>query len=671
MFDVSWTDPDRETVGQRKIRKEQEIANGTDGKSQGLSRRSSIRSSESSGSNFNQKPSLLNLFGSSRKDGGSRTGHRSRFPNAPATDPAYASKRLSSFTGETDYSGPELPLAPLATARIPPSGFFVGSPYYSEAELSARSDASESVFSGWTEQSTKTDSTYGSVSEAPHFSAPDSIVVGVKGSTCYGSEKTQKTAQSLSENSFITQSTEITVSSSDNIEAAEQTATTVHISALDSSTAEVQDSSNIIIPSTTFVFPLPNCQSPEVPPKISSRKEGAHQGSTFPVIKRTKPFYTWKPPETWGCDDGTLKVSPPRVFSAPLRPIKERRHKAPPAEIAHLRKSIRRMDAASPKIILERLKEEWVGVADASVYRELELEKQLWMLTALRSLKKKNSLEDISEAQISGSPKILSLYENHASSSSLSALTTATEVHHLSTSPLSPKSYPNVHPLSVPRPTTQLPYASNSFSHIYAFSIPSLLPASSIPSILEECHRTLISAAETLSSPPTSISTSPSHSVPPFVTTTPSKSSNRGGTLHLTILDPSPLPATLGPLLRAWLDNNLILHLEKQFRCINPSRLFPVWLSDAGLRAPGSTIVNVRFFASVTPSGHPANGVEEEMENTRHELKSVVGRMLWKEMWGAYVQGQKWWWEDEGIVEECEKMGTAWEYAVVEAVKEM
>lgn len=71
------------------------------------------------------------------------------------------------------------------------------------------------------------------------------------------------------------------------------------------------------------------------------------------------------------------------------------------------------MEAASPKIVLERLKEEWVHVADASVYRELELEKQLWMLMALRSLKRKNSLEEILRAQASEPTKILSLYENH------------------------------------------------------------------------------------------------------------------------------------------------------------------------------------------------------------------------------------------------------------------
>ena len=40
-------------------------------------------------------------------------------------------------------------------------------------------------------------------------------------------------------------------------------------------------------------------------------------------------------------------------------------------------------------------------------------------------------------------------------------------------------------------------------------------------------------------------------------------------------------------------------------------------------------------------------------------------------MWGAYVQGDKWWWEDESILEECERMGTVWEYAVIEAVKEV
>lgn len=243
-------------------------------------------------------------------------------------------------------------------------------------------------------------------------------------------------------------------------------------------------------------------------------------------------------------------------------------------------------------------------------------------------------------------------------------------MHHLSTSPLSPKTYPNIHPIAVPGPVSQLPYASNTFSHIHAFPIASLLPASSIPLILKECHRTLISAPTPLPSPPASpLAAGSSPSTPAGSDTAGPKSQPRGGTLHLTLLDPSPLASTLGPCLRAWLDTNLLMHLERQFRCLNPTRLFPVWLSDAGLRADGSIITNVHFFASPKPSD-AKDGTADDMENTKQELKSVVGRMLWKEMWGGYVQGERWWWEDARIMEECEKMGTCWEYAVIEAVKE-
>jgi hypothetical protein len=72
------------------------------------------------------------------------------------------------------------------------------------------------------------------------------------------------------------------------------------------------------------------------------------------------------------------------------------------------------MEAASDKIILERLKEEWIEVADAAVYRELELEKQLWMISALRGFTKQSS--KVLEGDMAQS-KILSLFENHGKSS--------------------------------------------------------------------------------------------------------------------------------------------------------------------------------------------------------------------------------------------------------------
>lgn len=237
-----------------------------------------------------------------------------------------------------------------------------------------------------------------------------------------------------------------------------------------------------------------------------------------------------------------------------------------------------------------------------------------------------------------------------ASASFLSALNAEKQIYHISTNPLSPRSYPNIHPLAVPGPTSQLSYASNIFVAIHSLGLPSLLPSSSIPTILKECHRTLTSSRTSISETPAS-PTSPSG----FATIHP-------GILHLTILDSSPVPSSLGPRLRAWLDTHLNVNLEKQFRCLNPTRLFPLWLADAGLWAEGSCTSSLKFLACVGS----VNG-EEQVE---WQLKSIIGRMLWKEMWGSYVEGDKWWWDDAAIVEECERMGTCWAGSIIEAVKE-
>jgi hypothetical protein len=119
--------------------------------------------------------------------------------------------------------------------------------------------------------------------------------------------------------------------------------------------------------------------------------------------------------------------------------VQRPRQKSPHSsiEILHLQRSIRRMEAASKKIMLERLREEWTEIADASVYRELELEKQMWMLTALRSFDGRRNIdgsrcgtpvfgeqrglhrivEGRSERRrrrgVNERGKVLSLYENH------------------------------------------------------------------------------------------------------------------------------------------------------------------------------------------------------------------------------------------------------------------
>lgn len=93
-------------------------------------------------------------------------------------------------------------------------------------------------------------------------------------------------------------------------------------------------------------------------------------------------------------------------------------------------------------------------------------------------------------------------------------------------------------------------------------------------------------------------------------------------------------------------------------------------------------ILTVPFLASVNAQDAEAllSATEHEIQCTpgvidktgivKQELKSVAGRMLWKEMWGPFVQGRRWWWQEKDIIEECEQMRTCWEYSAIDAVRE-
>lgn len=74
------------------------------------------------------------------------------------------------------------------------------------------------------------------------------------------------------------------------------------------------------------------------------------------------------------------------------------------------------MGSSNARIVIGQLKQEWIEVEDASVYRELELEKQLWMLSALKMLGDQQRLwEESPELHTTSQKpiKVLSLYENH------------------------------------------------------------------------------------------------------------------------------------------------------------------------------------------------------------------------------------------------------------------
>ncbi len=162
---------------------------------------------------------------------------------------------------------------------------------------------------------------------------------------------------------------------------------------------------------------MPQTSHLEHIPSPTRGREIDLQSIVRPIEIRDKKLDTWKPPDTWECppDEPLQNVASQALPEAPRRSTKKRRQDAErrkrvTADLTHLKRSMRRMEAASSKIVLERLKEEWIEAADASVYRELELEKQLWMLTALR--KKIGQCSKAKPEETITESKVLSLFEN-------------------------------------------------------------------------------------------------------------------------------------------------------------------------------------------------------------------------------------------------------------------
>ncbi len=309
------------------------------------------------------------------------------------------------------------------------------------------------------------------------------------------------------------------------------------------------------------------------------------------------------------------------------------------------------MASASAKIMLERLTEEWTQVSDADFYKDLMFEKQLWTLTALAFLKRSGqpyvAPEMDSHSESEGDNRgirVLSLFESKASFT-----------FNLTFS--APPALPLHHPIPA---TAALPFPAELFDQITSLPLPTLLPSTDIPRLLRECIRILLP----------------------------------GGTLKLMLLDATPVVGTMGTLLKSWLAKHLCGSLEKRGRLIEVRKRMAIYLLDAGFIGSECDL-KISFRAAqeefskpkvpkVDKNGKDKHGnmvsskdvakAERELEKakkeeTMHRLSVVVGRLLWKELWGPYVLGHKWWWEDERIVEECRGLGTRWEGFVVEAVK--
>lgn len=114
---------------------------------------------------------------------------------------------------------------------------------------------------------------------------------------------------------------------------------------------------------------------PPPPPKKDSLRD------TTPL----NSFSRWQAPGSWDIIHGSKVPSTTTRTASDSRDTsntstgEDRR----PNDAGHFQRFVRRMEGAGPRIILERLKEEWDEPADLAMSQELHLEKHLWALTAL------------------------------------------------------------------------------------------------------------------------------------------------------------------------------------------------------------------------------------------------------------------------------------------------
>ncbi|QDS77075.1 hypothetical protein FKW77_007287 [Venturia effusa] len=389
----------------------------------------------------------------------------------------------------------------------------------------------------------------------------------------------------------------------------------------------------------------------------------------------------WEPPGSWDVLPGNASPSTTNQTASNSRDTssasteEERRSE----DASHFQRFVRRMEGAGPRIILERLKEEWDDPADHAMSQELHLEKHLWALTALH-IKALDRFVRPSETPVPSTPlppfcfnrrrKILELDGNIGEVYQLSAIYPRSKIAHLTSTPpnqsssiplpaqavhhaLNGPSHGSSSTLSNGADLLPLPYASSSMHHVRASKMASLLPASQIPQLLSECYRVL----------------------------------KPGGVLELRLMDATPERGSMGPRLATWLEERLLLGLEREFRCQRPIMLVPRWAQDAGfqplpfrnefdaqgLKSPRNSMGKMGMVRCLRLPAATADR-DQVSRDIVAQVGVLVGRALWKDTWGSFVSNEEseenWWWDNPEVVEECRQWRTVWDVGTLYVMKE-
>ncbi|KAI1423753.1 hypothetical protein F5Y12DRAFT_716018 [Xylaria sp. FL1777] len=614
MFDVIWTDPNIELMGQRMLRKEQEAKEKEKRRAEGS--RQSVSTSSSSA--LSERG--FNLFsGRAKKKSSTASGGKTN-PYAPSYEESECGNtkghRSSIFDAKTalvSHDGPETLPKSSDGSYIP-----VQSPELEEASSPLPRD---SALSKWAHQAAVATGVFEKIvakETVPETRAEDYV-------------------QTLGPSSFITQTVETTVSPRTE-EDIDELLTETHIS---SDGIKLQTPPLADVPEETTPqaceesesFPPPY-NFPRTPLQIDQRNQVLSSPGCRGRRRLGNPE-AWKPPHEWDCTPTKQSTIDECLQTAAAAPGAN--NSVVPA-LPVVQRELRMMAAATSELMLVNLKSTMGEAADAMVYKEFEMTKKRWMFSALHRQDGyaqliERSNERPENATAPKRNRILALYETPTSASFLAALYPAVSITHLSPQPLSPDFSPNVHPLLVPSVSVSASSRAlppQLYSAVTCLTMPALFPSTDIPPFLRHINRCLAP----------------------------------GGALHLTIIDPQPVSSSMGPKLRQWLFTHLLINLEQAFRTTWPSETFPAWLAVGRLRGRGSTIATKTFPAvPVTPKS-------PSKEDVKTELRCLSNRLLWQEVWGGFVQASRWWWEDREIVQECIRLGTHWQCSHIIAVKE-
>ncbi|ATY59453.1 hypothetical protein A9K55_003026 [Cordyceps militaris] len=354
----------------------------------------------------------------------------------------------------------------------------------------------------------------------------------------------------------------------------------------------------------------------------------------------------WRTPSQWKEHDVTQTR---KSSGSVLKNIgKENAIKTEAFAIPDAMTGVRSAAGAPTGMILAKVKQVFASRPGEDQEVGTESSKQHWMLSLLHGLgyiADPDHDQDCHNSALPASALVMLLYETKAYATYISTVHPDSQVYHLSRES-SPTSWShNIQSVRAPpAAATCFPVAPRLFQTVYSFSLPSGCPYHVLPNVLSSVYKSL----------------------------------KPGGSFKVTIIDPLPYADTLGHKLRSWMEKHLFPNLERHQRCLEPSRLFPKLLGDAGLRGKGSRRTKVKFFAlqenarGFDDRRDPDRSLEKLYQERRDkaELRSLVGRMFWMEVWGRYVTpASTWWWDDPECVAECLELGTFWEYHIIDSAK--